>query len=262
MQIEDEEREMINKKMLGDFIYALRKEKGYSQSELGDLVGVSNKAVSKWETNEANPDLSVVPKLAEALGVTADELLEGKRKEVAGCAAVNRSAAAFPYGYGSDFWGGDVVREPGHFEYTSRKKTKSGLPYVHINIGFGYKAHGIVAVGLRAKGVVSIGLLSVGIFSTGLLSVGILGIGLLSISLLIALGGVCVSLGAAVGGVAVGSVAVGGVAIGILSVGGVSIGVYAYTGTGGFAYGRYTYYLESAASTFAVPYFSPYFITR
>jgi hypothetical protein len=38
------------KRMLGDTIYRLRKEKGLSQSELGELVGVSNKAVSKWET--------------------------------------------------------------------------------------------------------------------------------------------------------------------------------------------------------------------
>jgi transcriptional regulator with XRE-family HTH domain len=63
------------KKMLGETIYRLRKEKKLSQTELGELVGVSNKAVSKWETYEANPDIVLLPLLAQALGVTADELL-------------------------------------------------------------------------------------------------------------------------------------------------------------------------------------------
>jgi transcriptional regulator with XRE-family HTH domain len=57
------------KKMLGDTIYRLRKEKGLSQSELGEFVGVSNKAVSKWETYEANPDITLLQLLAQALGV-------------------------------------------------------------------------------------------------------------------------------------------------------------------------------------------------
>ena len=52
------------KRMLGETIYRLRKEKGLSQDELGKLVGVSNKAVSKWETYEANPDITLLPLLA------------------------------------------------------------------------------------------------------------------------------------------------------------------------------------------------------
>ncbi|MDR3217342.1 MAG: helix-turn-helix domain-containing protein [Clostridiaceae bacterium] len=70
---------MENKVMLGAFIYELRKEKGLSQTDLGNLTGVSNKAVSKWETEEANPDISVLPRLAQTLGVTVDELLAGER---------------------------------------------------------------------------------------------------------------------------------------------------------------------------------------
>jgi len=69
------------KRMLGETIYQLRKAKGLSQTELGELVGVSNKAVSKWETYEANPDITLLPLLAMSLGVTTDELLTDIKAE-------------------------------------------------------------------------------------------------------------------------------------------------------------------------------------
>ena len=40
----------------GEFLFSLRKEKGMTQAELAEKLGVSNKAVSKWETNEAMPE--------------------------------------------------------------------------------------------------------------------------------------------------------------------------------------------------------------
>ncbi|MDR2635163.1 MAG: helix-turn-helix domain-containing protein [Clostridiales bacterium] len=72
---------MKDKKMLGAFIRELRKDAGLSQTDLGNLVGVSCKAVSKWETEEANPDIGVLPGLAQVLGVTTDELLTGERRK-------------------------------------------------------------------------------------------------------------------------------------------------------------------------------------
>jgi len=62
--------------MLGSKIYSLRKERGLTQMMLADLVGVSNKAVSKWETDEANPEVSNLPRLAEVLGVSISELFD------------------------------------------------------------------------------------------------------------------------------------------------------------------------------------------
>ena len=56
-------------------IYNLRTAKGLSQKELADLVGVSDKAVSKWENGKAVPRLKTVEKAAEVLGVTPAELL-------------------------------------------------------------------------------------------------------------------------------------------------------------------------------------------
>ena len=67
---------------IGNRIYELRKEKGLSQKELGALIGVSNKAVSKWETGAAAPKTETIIKLASALGVTVEELLSAKQPEI------------------------------------------------------------------------------------------------------------------------------------------------------------------------------------
>lgn len=71
----------MNDYRFGNFIYELRTEKGLSQSELGKILGVSNKAVSKWETGEAKPRSGKLALLAETLGVTVEELLCGKREK-------------------------------------------------------------------------------------------------------------------------------------------------------------------------------------
>ena len=63
-----------------DLLYELRKEKGLTQSELAEKLGITNKAVSKWETGEAMPDTAQLLPLAEILGVSVDELLRGERK--------------------------------------------------------------------------------------------------------------------------------------------------------------------------------------
>lgn len=65
----------------GEFLYKLRKEKGMTQAELAVLLGVTNKAVSKWETGEAMPETSQLVPLSRIFNVTVDELLDGKREE-------------------------------------------------------------------------------------------------------------------------------------------------------------------------------------
>ena len=63
---------------VGHFIAALRTVKGLSQSELGAMLGVTNKAVSRWETGRGYPDTALLLKLSEILGITVDELLKGE----------------------------------------------------------------------------------------------------------------------------------------------------------------------------------------
>ena len=63
---------------IGKRIALLRKEKGLTQEELATHMGVSPQAVSKWENDQTCPDISALPSLARLLGVSVDELLEGK----------------------------------------------------------------------------------------------------------------------------------------------------------------------------------------
>ena len=68
----------MTKQTFGSTIAALRKEKGMTQLELAQSMGVTDKAVSKWERNLSFPDVASLPRLAEQLGVSVDELLEAK----------------------------------------------------------------------------------------------------------------------------------------------------------------------------------------
>ena len=63
---------------IGKRIAHLRKEKGLTQEELAGHMGISPQAVSKWENDQTCPDISALPRLSKLLGVTVDELLEGK----------------------------------------------------------------------------------------------------------------------------------------------------------------------------------------
>ncbi len=69
----------MEKKTIGAFISVLRKANGMTQRELAEQLNVSDKAVSRWERDEAMPDLTLIPVLADIFGVTADELLRGQK---------------------------------------------------------------------------------------------------------------------------------------------------------------------------------------
>lgn len=68
----------MNSYVTGAAIKQLRERKGLTQAELADLIGVSSKAVSKWETARGLPDISLLHPLAAALGVSVPELMSGE----------------------------------------------------------------------------------------------------------------------------------------------------------------------------------------
>ena len=72
----------MNTKKVGEQIAVLRKAKGITQSELGERIGVSFQAVSKWERGETLPDITVLPDLAKVLETTVDFILLGSEKVV------------------------------------------------------------------------------------------------------------------------------------------------------------------------------------
>lgn len=65
---------------VGMHIASLRKRKGLTQNELGERVGVTFQAVSKWERGEGLPDTAILPELANVLETTIDFLLTGGEK--------------------------------------------------------------------------------------------------------------------------------------------------------------------------------------
>ena len=68
------------KKTLGMMIAELRKEQGMTQLELAEKMGVTDKAVSKWERDLSCPDIHSLPDLAELLHVSVDELMQFKKE--------------------------------------------------------------------------------------------------------------------------------------------------------------------------------------
>ena len=221
------------KRMLGDTIYRLRKEKDMSQDELGKLVGVSNKAVSKWETYEANPDITLLPLLAQSLGVTTDELLTDIKADKNDL----KTKEARVFGMA-----GTAIETPDEYEFISDKKSKNNVPYLHIHLGkqihtINAKARGVVAIGNNAKGLISIGLFSIGLISLGLFSIGLLALGVLAIGLVSL--GVFSFGGVVIGAIGIGVISIGAIAIGYVSYGAVAVGHYAYTITGGYAFGNH-----------------------
>ena len=82
----------MDKKKTGILIREARTAKNYTQSELGDLLGVSNKAVSRWENGESFPDIGILENLSEVPGVSklgymwlipqnAEKPIDKRRKE-------------------------------------------------------------------------------------------------------------------------------------------------------------------------------------
>jgi transcriptional regulator with XRE-family HTH domain len=68
-----------NSPNMGPFISELRKAHNLTQRELADQLGVTDKAVSKWERGLSYPDISLLSRLAQIFGVTTGELLNGEK---------------------------------------------------------------------------------------------------------------------------------------------------------------------------------------
>lgn len=72
---------MIYYNGISDTLMELRKKRGITQKELGEVLGVSNKTVSKWEKGIIEPDITSMINLSKYYGITIDELIKGIEKE-------------------------------------------------------------------------------------------------------------------------------------------------------------------------------------
>ncbi len=69
----------MNQEKIGKFITECRKEKNLTQNELANKLGITDKAISKWENGRCMPDISLLEKLCSILNVSINELLCGER---------------------------------------------------------------------------------------------------------------------------------------------------------------------------------------
>ena len=196
---------------LSNNIKNLLKCNNIDEDKLSSELKIDKYEIIKWENNEKEPSIKELKLLSKKFNISIDELVGNKE-------FVKDEKRVFYVGY----------------EYKSKRSIK-GIPLIHINIGKGKKARGLIAIGNNAKGIISIGGKSVGIFSVGGLSLGVISIRGIALGLF-SIAGIALSLLMSIGGISIAPIAVGGIAIGILSLGGISIGYYS---VGGYSIGKY-----------------------
>ena len=206
---------------LSDNIVNLRKCNNLSIEEFSSKIHVTEEDIIDWESNKKEPNISELKLISKEFNISIDELV-GNNKYV------KKDGKVFYIGY----------------EYKSKKNIK-GIPLIHINVGIGKKARGIISIGNNAKGIIAIGGKALGIFSVGGLSLGLISIGGIGLGLF-SCAGIALALLMSVGGISVAPFAIGGIALGILTLGGISIGYYSiggysiwkYISIGGYANGN------------------------
>ena len=145
---------MIDVKKVGLFIAECRKSKNWTQKQLGEKLGVTDRAVSKWETRKTLPDIEMLRKLCEILDINKDEILgcsieetRNNRKWIKACIAVSVisilvalffSLGGFSYidrhtqsgvAYLSVFWDGELFT-------TDEYKITSALKFDNLKNGY------------------------------------------------------------------------------------------------------------------------------
>ena len=80
------------KQPIGEFLATLRRANGFTQQEVADRLGISNRTLSAWERGTAMPDILLLPALADLYGVTVDEILRGERSSAEKPAIAQQSA--------------------------------------------------------------------------------------------------------------------------------------------------------------------------
>lgn len=198
---------------LGEKIYVLRMKNGLSQEAFGEKLGVSRQSVSKWETDQSVPELDKIVIISDLFSVSTDYLL----KESAGEESITSEGEAFGP-QNSDTQGTRIIIEKVRMSYEYKsQKTWRGLPLIHVNIGLGKRAKGVIAIGLVSQGIVAIGLVGIGVIALAPIGVG----------LLLAVGGMVLG-GIAVGSLAIGIIAMGAMCLGLFSMGALAVGQFSF----------------------------------
>lgn len=203
---------------LGEKLSKLRRENNYTQEQLGDILGVSRQAISKWEADTTFPETDKLIRISELFNSSLDYLLKNSID------SDNKEQNTH-------------TSNPIFMKTFYEKKSNRilwGMPLWHIGknakgvFAVGLNARGVIAIGIKSKGVVSFGVLSIGILSFGMLSLGLLSLGMFALG--VASAG-CIAAGIfSAGAISFGIVSLGAIAIGDFSVGALAIGKYVAIG--------------------------------
>lgn len=121
-------------KITGAFLAQLRKERGLTQEQLGERLGVSNKTVSRWENGNYLPPVEMLQQLSELHGLTINELISGRRMNDAEFKAQADQNIKSALAYGG-------FTEKERADYFKRKWKKDHLFFTIIysgTLGFGF----------------------------------------------------------------------------------------------------------------------------
>ncbi len=194
---------------LGEKIFRLRTEQGFSQETFGEKLGVSRQSVSKWETDQSVPELDKIVAISSLFEVSTDYLLKETEE-------IHQTAKREPSR--TEEYPREVYRigQRLHYEYKS-KKMIGNLPLLHINLGVGlHRAKGVIAIGTVAQGLLAIGYVAMGGLCLGLVSLGLFAFAVLAFGLI------------SFGSFSFGVISFGAFAFGIFSIGAVSVGQFAF----------------------------------
>lgn len=144
---------------MGSIIMRLRKDKGLTQEQLANALGISYQAVSKWETGNSCPDIAALPLLADLFGVSIDALFDRTPAEAEASAAPEPAAAAsLPWPDDDAFY---AVLYHGHELIDSQMETQRRFrfqyegPAQDLNCAFDLEITGTVYGDVTAGGDVS-----------------------------------------------------------------------------------------------------------
>ena len=70
----------MDQKKIGNLLKKLRSEKGLTQEQLAEILNVSNRTVSRWETGSNMPDISLLVEIADFYDISIPEIINGERK--------------------------------------------------------------------------------------------------------------------------------------------------------------------------------------
>lgn len=133
-----EEERNVTVMSVGENIAYFRKKLGLTQEMLSERIGVTAQAVSKWENGVTNPDISLLPRISEALGIGIGDLFDGSRERRAvgfgqlPDAAYDAVLSVFRRAR-CDFYGIDAVVTDGRIREVRENISARGLRAVSVN---------------------------------------------------------------------------------------------------------------------------------